>query len=316
MSSPAMRKMNCCHKFDSRSSWCFVNPELLRSFLAVTRHLSFTRAAEQRALTQPAVSRQVGQLERELGAVLFERLGRAVHLTDAGRALVPLAEELLGQLDRVVETVRAYGDPAHGQLRIGASTTPGYYLLPPILGRYHAEYPGVELRLVVENTLAIEQRLVHNELDIALVGDRPAHTALRSEPVVEDEIVCFCGPKHPLARRRRIAPGDLRDELWVVRERGSATRQLFERRFVRLGGRMGRTTELSSPEGIKALVGAGIGISFMSAYGLQHEVRERRLHRLDVAGLRLTRPILVVRHADKHLAPPIRGFLQLLADLH
>lgn len=291
-----------------------MNPELLRSFLAVTKHLSFTRAAEERALTQPAISRQVGQLERELATVLFERLGRSVHLTDAGRALVPLAEQLLGQIDRMVESVRRYGRDQGGRLRVGASTTPGYYLLPPILGRFHTDHPHVELWFVVDNTRAIEQRLVRNELDIALVGDRPAHTALRSEPVAEDEIVCFCGPSHSLARRHRIDTGNLRDELWIVREVGSATRQLFERRYGRLGGRLRRTIELSSPEGIKALVGAGIGISFMSAYGLRHEVRERRLHRFSIAGLQLTRPIFVVRHTDKHESPLLTALLKLLTE--
>lgn len=289
-----------------------MNPELLRSFLAVTKHLSFTRGAEERALSQPAISRQIRQLEREIGAVLFERLGRAVHLTDAGRALAPQAEQLLGQIDRMVESVRAHGNGGGGRIRIGASTTPGYYLLPPILGRFHKEYPGVELRLAVENTASIEQRLVRNELDIGLVGDRPVHTALRSEPVAKDEIVCFSGPTHAMARRRSIDASSLRDELWIVRESGSATRQLFERRYARLGGRIGRAIELSSPEGIKALVGAGIGISFMSACGIQHEARERRLHRFSIAGLRLTRPIFAVRHVDKHESPPMTALLGLL----
>lgn len=289
-----------------------VDPERLRSFLAVARRLSFTRGAEERALTQPAISRQIRQLERALGAVLFERLGRAVHLTDAGRALVPLAAQTLGQIGRIVESVGAYGRTESGQLRIGASTTPGYYFLPPILGRFHADHPRVDLRLAIENTQSIEQRLVRNELDIALVGDRPAHAALRSDPVAEDEIVCFCGRSHPLARRRRITAGDLRGELWIVRERGSATRRLFERCYARLGGRIARMIELSSPEGIKALVGAGVGISFMSACGLQHELRERRLHRFRIAGLRLTRPIFVVRHADKHESPQMKALLELL----
>lgn len=93
-----------------------VNPELLRTFLAVSRHANFTRAAEERLLSQPAASRQIRQLEGELGVPLFERLGKAVHLTDAGRRLVPLAEDLLGQMERVVEAIRSYGDPQHGRM--------------------------------------------------------------------------------------------------------------------------------------------------------------------------------------------------------
>src|SRR5262247_3532908 len=106
-----------------------MNPELLRTFLAVCRHRSFTRAAEERFLTQPAVSRQMKQLEERLGLRLFEKLGKTVDLTEAGRALQRHAEDLVGRTDRLVELVRSYGAGERGHLRIGASSTPGYYLL-------------------------------------------------------------------------------------------------------------------------------------------------------------------------------------------
>ncbi|MBI4718862.1 MAG: LysR family transcriptional regulator [Planctomycetes bacterium] len=277
--------------------------------------MSFTRAAEQRLLTQPAVSRQVRQLEQQLGVPLFEKLGKSVHLTDAGRALVPQAAELLGRMERIAESVRSFRGADRGRLRIGASTTPGYYVLPAILGEFHRENPGVELGYVVENTLTIEQRLIRNELDIGFVGARPTHGVLRSQPVMEDEIVCFCGPRHTLAGRHEIKSGDLQGELWVVRERGSATRQLFEQRFRRLGGKISRILELTSPEGIKALVGAGIGLAYLSAHGLGHEILDGRLHRVRISGLRLTRPIHVVRHADKHESPPMKALMELLTRL-
>ena len=207
-----------------------MNPELLKSFLAVARNLNFTKAADQLTVTQPAVSRQIRQLEHELGVVLFERLGRSVALTDGGRALVPQAEQLLGQIDRVVEGIQEYRSADRGRLRIGASTTPGYYLLPPIL------------------------------------------------------------------------------------ERGSATRQLFERWMNKASVSLQETIELSSPEAIKALVRAGVGISFMSIYALKEDLRRGHLARLKVSGLRLTRPIYAVRHPDKHMSPAIRNFLALLPN--
>jgi DNA-binding transcriptional LysR family regulator len=289
-----------------------VNPALLPTFLAVYRHLNFTRAAEELALTQPAVSRQIRQLEQELDAALFERLGRSVHLTDAGRELAPLAEQLLGQIDRIAESVRRYGSAEQGRLRIGASTTPGYYLLPPLLGRFHCAHPKVELQFAVENSLAIERRIVRNEMDLGFVGAHLTSETLRVDAIGEDEIVCFCGPSHPLSARRRVFARSLVDEIWIVREQGSATRRLFEQWLETAGGKMSRVIELASPEGIKALVRAGIGISFMSIHGLNAELRYGQLKRVNVSGVRLTRPIYLVRHADKHMSPAMSSFLDLL----
>ncbi|GMU84512.1 MAG: LysR family transcriptional regulator [Planctomycetota bacterium] len=286
-----------------------MNPRPLRTFLAVARSLNFTKAAEELTITQPAVSRQIRQIEGELEVVLFERLGRSVELTDAGRALVPLAEQLLGQIDRVVEAVRRYGTAAHGRLRIGASTTPGYYLLPPILGRFRRAHPGVELQFTVENSLAIERRILHNELDLGFVGGHLASEALSIEPIAEDEIVCFSTPDHPLAARRRVQAKSLGDQTWVVRERGSATRELFEQWLNKAGAVLHKTIELSSPEAIKALVRVGVGISFMSIHALQDDLRRGELKRIRLAGLRLSRPIYLVRHPDKHISPALRAFL-------
>lgn len=286
-----------------------MNPELLKTFLAVARHRNFTRAAQDRLLTQPAVSRQVKQLEQQLGIPLFEKLGKSIQLTDAGRALVQQAADLLGQMDRVAESVRAFKSPGQGRLSIGASTTPGYFILPPILGEFHRLYPNVELNYVVDNTLSIEQRIVRNELDIGFVGGHLVNTALAIQPVFDDSIVCFCGRSHRLSSRRRLSAAALQDELWILRERGSATRQLFEQCWDKLGGEFRRSIELASPEGIKALVTAGLGLSFMSAYAIQDETSQHGLQMLAVDGLQISRPIYAVRHPAKYESPVMRAFL-------
>lgn len=292
-----------------------MNPQTLKSFLAVARCSSFTRAAEEVMLTQPAVSRQIGQLERELGVVLFERLGRSVQLTDAGRELCRLAEQLLAQTDRTVEVVRRFGSPDHGRLRIGASMTPGYYLLPPILGRFRRAHPDVRMQFSVENSTAIEQRVLNNDLDLGFVGLKPTSAGLVAEPIADDEVVCFGPPDHPLAGRKRVTTDVLDDETWVVRERGSATRRLFEEWYASQGGALCSTIELHSPEVIKALVRFGVGISFMSIHGLRDDLRRGDLTQMSLAGLRLRRKIYLVRHPDKHLSPVIQRFLQLARPL-
>jgi len=289
-----------------------MHPQHLQTFLAVSKHLNYTRAGEEVFLSQPAVSRQVKQLERELGVRLFEQIGKSLHPTDAGETLAREAEKILGAMERTAEAVKAHRSAEQGSLRIGGSTTPGFYLLPDLLGRFHARYPRVDLHYTVENSLRIEQMILRNSLDLGFVGAHLAHDDLDLEPLVDDEIVCFAGRSHPLAGRRRIAPRSLQQETWIIREKGSATRRLFESWLARNGGEVGRTIELRSPEAIKALVAAGVGFSFMSVLALEEELRGKRLKRLPVTGLRLHRPIYLVRHADKHTSPVMETFLAVV----
>jgi DNA-binding transcriptional LysR family regulator len=289
-----------------------MNPNHLRTFLAVRKHLNYTRAGEEVFLSQPAASRQIHQLEEELGVSLFEQIGKCLYLTDAGRTLAGEAEKILGAMERAAEAVRTHRSAEHGSLRIGASTTPGFYLLPALLGRFHARFPEVELHYSIENSRRIEQMIVRNEIDLGFVGIHLSNDDLQMEPTVKDEIVCFASSKHPLARRGRIDPRSLESETWVMREKGSATRQLFESWLARVGGKIGRTIELHCPEAAKAVVAAGVGFSFMSVHGLHGQIRRGRFKKLPVSGLRLARPIYLVRHAEKQSSPITEAFLSVV----
>ena len=286
-----------------------MDPDQLRTFLAVRRHRSYTRAAEELYVTQPAVSRRIRRLERAVGAVLFEQIGRSLHTTDAGETLAAEADRLLGAMERAAEAVREHGTGGRGVLRVGASTTPGFYLVPQALGRFHRAFPGVELHYVVQNSTRIEQQILRNELDLGFVGAHLANRDLRLDRVGGDEVVCFSHPEHPLTRRRDVPPSALEKELWVVRERGSATRRLFESWLASTGARMGRPIELNCPEAVKALVASGVGVSFMSLHGLRDDFRRGRLRRIRVRGLDLTRPIFAARHNDKRESPSMAALL-------
>lgn len=282
----------------------------LTTFLAVSRRMNYTRAAEDLGLSQPAVSRQIAQLERDFGVPLIEQVGKTMHLTAAGEVLVREAERLLGDLDRVRERVRVEGDPDRGPLRIGASSTPGLYLLPALIGACRRERPELDLRFTVANTLTIERQILKNELDLGFVGGRLSSDELLTESVATDEIVCFAGAAHPLAARKRVAPADLAAETWVIREAGSATRQLFEARFRELGGVMKTCVELGSPDAVTRVVREGYGVAFGSRFGVADEVARGAVRVLPVSGLKVTRPILLVRHPDKSVNAAVRGFLE------
>lgn len=289
-----------------------LNPTLLRTFLAVRKHLSYTRAADEVYLSQPAVSRQIQQLERELGVPLFEQIGRTLHVTDAGSTLACEAEKLLADMERVAESVAAHRALDAGTLRIGAGTTPGFYLLPPIVGVFHRKYPGVEIDYVVEQSRGVEQKVLRNELDLGFIGGPPLSDYLLAETVAEDEIVCFASPSHPLADRRRINVKALGGETWIVRRPGSATRELFEAWLASAGGETGRTIELGCPEAVRSLVAAGVGIGYMSNLAIDADLRRKRLKQLAILGLKLRRRIYLIRHSDKHVSPLLKAFLDLL----
>jgi DNA-binding transcriptional LysR family regulator len=288
-----------------------VDPDRLRTFLTVSRKLSYTRAAAELHLSQPAVWRQVRSLELELGVRLLEQIGKSLHLTDAGRTLVREAEPLLAKVGLVAEAVRLHARGVRGRLRIGASTTPGYYLLPPVLARFHRTHPDVDLRYEVDNSATIEQQLIRNELDIGFFGGDVVMEELASEEIARDEIVCYVARSHPLARSRRVSPATLVTATCILREQGSSTRQMFESWLMSTGCELERTLVVKCPEAAKTFVATGFGFSFMSSFGLAPDLRARRFVTLPVSSLRLHRPITVAWHRSKHFSRPMTEFLEL-----
>ena len=284
----------------------------LRIFLAVARRLNYTRAAEDVHLSQPAVSRRIHQLEHELGVKLFEQIGKSVGLTDAGLVLAREGERTLGDLERLGEAVRTFRSADQGTVRLGASATPGFYLVPPVLGRFHRQFPRVDLSYRIENSERVVQKLIRNEIDLGFVGDAGKTTELHEELRFQDEIVCVVAAEHPLAGRRSVRPADLASQTLVSREHGSATRALVERWLAKHRVRPVRTIELGCPEAVKSVVASGLGVAFMSRLGITRELSDRALAVLKLPALPLVRQLVLVRHIDKSASPAISAFLSHL----
>lgn len=284
------------------------DPDLLRTFLAVRRHRNLTRAAEDLFLSQPAVSRRIARLERFVACPLFERIGRALHVTEAGETLALEAEAVLGSLDRLGEIVHARRSGEAGRLRIGASTTPGLHLLPEAVVRFQKRWPNVRVEYSVENSRRVEERIVANDLDLGFVGAHLTHAALRLRPVHRDEIVLYAATAHPLAERRSLSPRDLERETLIAREPGSATRRLVDAWFRTSRVRLSKTLEIACPEAARVLVRSGLGFSYASVSALRGDAG-RGLAILPIPEPRLSRPIFEVRHADKRTTPAMDAFL-------
>jgi len=283
----------------------------LEAFLAVARHQSFTRAAQDLYLTQPAISAQIKQLERALGAQLFDRTGKKVLLTEAGTLLAQRAERIFAQVEQAREEMDDLKGLRRGHLHIGASTTPGVYLLPQLMAEFRKRYPAVQLHLTIGNTLLIEGKIARNELDLGFVGGRLSHDALAAEPFAEDELVVIACPSHPLAKEADVCLGALLHEDFIAREAGSATWRCVEAWLTTLRAELNVVLRLDSPEAVKKAVAAGLGISILSRCAVSWEGEAGLLAILKVAGFSLKRQLQIVRHKDRSPSEAAAAFATL-----
>jgi DNA-binding transcriptional LysR family regulator len=280
----------------------------LRAFAAVAREGSFSRAAERLYVSQPAVSKHVASLERELGTSLVARDRRGTRLTPAGAVLadyVLRAEALLANARRAL----AGGDAQFGTLAFAASGIPGTYLVPAVLARFHRQHPEVELDFRL-STSGGALDLVHaHEVELAVVGGMTLPPELEGEALVEDDVVLI-GP--PSLGGRRLRVKELDGMTWISREEGSATREAVESSRWLIGLRAVRTLELPSWEAVKLAVAGGAGIAAISRFALDREVEAGSLAVLDVPRWRLDRTIAIVTARGIPLTPPADTFLGLL----
>jgi len=283
----------------------------LRTFQALSETLHFRHAAERLGITQSAVSQQIASLEKELGAALFERIGRRVFLTAAGEVLAREAVKVLSTVSRAREAVLAVSKGNSGRLRVGASTTPGIYLVPEVLGRFRADFPLVELDFRIANSSRIEALAVANEFDLGVCGFRPTHEELFEIELGEDRIIAVAAPALT-GKTRRVLPGDLAGWPLVSRERGSATRTAVERALTSLGVELVPAFELPSPEAIVRAAEAALGYAFVSARAAREGIEAGRLVELRVQGLDVRRGLFAVHHPDKQVTPPMRELMDLL----
>jgi DNA-binding transcriptional LysR family regulator len=284
----------------------------LEVFVAIGRQESVSRAAEALSLTQSATSMALAELERQFNTRLFDRHGKRLQLSERGREILPHAMELLDRASQLEEMLD--GDVAAGSLRLGATLTIGNYLATLLIGEYMRRYPGSRVQLGVHNTALVVDQVAHFKLDFGMIEGDFRHPDLEITPWVDDELVVFAAPDHPLVGKTGLTIDDLAEQAWILREQGSGTRQVFDAAFRHVLPYLDVKLELEHTEAIKRAVEAGMGIGCISRLALRDAFSRGSLVPLDVNGLDLKRQFNFVFHRQKFRSASIDAFLAICRE--
>lgn len=296
-----------------------MNLNHLAVFHAVAEEGGVSRGAERLCVSQPAVSKQVRELEAALGLKLFDRLPRGVRLTQAGEVLAGHARRLFAVEADAERAIAELKGLSRGSLRVGASLTIGVYLLPEILGAYRKLHPGIDLELEIANTQVIQQKLRENALDVALTEGfvetgEPKNELddLEAEIFHRDELVAVVPPGHRLLSEEVVTAAQFCAEPFLMRETGSGTREVVERALAQVKVVVHPTMSLGSTEAIKRAVTAGLGVAIISRLALSTELAAGLLQVVALSNLRIERPLHIVRLRGKSESHAARAFFKLL----
>ncbi len=286
----------------------------LRTFKAVADMKSFSLAAQKLRLSQPSVSYQVKELEEALGQPLLDRLGRTVELTEAGSVLYPYARRALDVVDEATLVLEEMRGIKRGSLRVGASTTVGVYLLPAALGAFKKLHPGLVISLEIGTRAHVQEQVLRNELDLAVVGPALKDPELAVLPFITDELVVVAPAGHPLAGKRGLTLKDLAAEPFVMREAASGSRWSLEKEARKAGAHLNVAMELGSNGAIKHAVESGLGLGVLSRYACALELSGGRLIELDVRGFPIQRDWHIVHLRRRKLPSSVHAFIKFLKE--
>lgn len=285
----------------------------IRIFDFVSRYQSHTQAAEKLHMTQPAVSMQMKQLEKNLDIILFERHGKTLSLSTAGIQLRKYSKEILQSYNNMLDFVEKTKGFETGHLVISVATTANHFTTR-ILAGFSKKYPDITISLDVTNRQHILQQLENYEPDLVIMGEPPKGHGLKSERFMRNPITIIAPPDHPLKNRKKLSIKNLENEKFVIREKGSGTREAVSKHFIESGLVRKTTFEMSSNEAIKHAVSAGFGLGVVSIHTIELELLNNHLIKLDVKGFPLLRHWHLVTRKGKAMSPVAEAFRNFLLE--
>ena len=289
----------------------------LRLFCEIVELRSFSLAAEEVHITQPAASLQVRSLERELGTQLLDRSGREVIPTDAGEVLYRRAKEILDLDAEARVEIMNLGDLMGGHITIGASTGPGEHILPALIARFKSDHPAVAVSLRVTDSREVIDLVLARELEVGVVGALAHHKELAVRPLARDEIVFICSPEHPWAARGEVSFEELLAAPLIVQQQGAGIRSVVEQHLKERGikpAALNVVLEMGLNESAKHAVMAGAGVTYLSKFAVRSEVENGTLAVVRVTDFRILRDFYFVHSRNRVLSRAVTAFLEFLGE--
>ena len=280
----------------------------LKVFLAVASHENVSMAAEELAMSLSAASTALKELEQRFDVVLFDRVGKRLQQNEQGALLRQQAAALLSQAEQIESSLIRHSDV--GELKVGATLTIGNYVAIGIMAAFIQDHPSAQVELDVENTQAIASKVRNFELDIGLIEGELQEPDLDVQYWRDDTLSVFCSPQHPLAKKKELSDVDLKQADWIIREKGSGTRQAFDRAMSGMLSEIILRLELQHTEGIKRAVEAGLGIGCLSELTLQDAFKRGTLVPLLAPQRDWTRKFYFILHKQKFLSRGVQSWIE------
>lgn len=287
----------------------------LEIFVKSVDFKSFSKAAEASYISQPTVSNHISQLEKVFKTKLFDRIGRQIVPTKAGVLLYKHAKEILERKQQLIDELQNFLGVTQGELLFGASTTPGTYILPALMGRFKKQFPQATLQILLEDSQNIIDKIIQGDIELGMVGAFPENTFITSKEFMEDEMVLFVPADHPWRHKKSVSLFELLKEPFFVREVGSGTRQVLENVFKTKGYKLPidfNTFVLGSSEAIKQAVLSGLGVSILSRFSIKMEVQQGLLFPVRLDGILFKRKFYYIYHTPRSLSPLAKSMIAFL----
>ncbi len=287
----------------------------LEVFCKVIELQSFTKAADASFLTQPTVSEHIRMLEEMTGEKLLDRFGREVLPTPAGKILYKYARQMIQLRNEALQALDRYRGVLSGHLNIGASTIPGTYVLPTLIGSFKAAYPTIQITLKISSSGQIVEKILDGTLEAGLIGAKWADRRIVWEEAFSDELILVVPPQHAWASRTSIPLEELASEPFILRERGSGTRIVTFQAFEAAGFdplRLKPVAEMGTTEAVRQGIKAGIGVSILSSQAVAEDLERRTLVAIPLEGARILRPFYLAQRKNRQSSPLCAAFIEHL----
>lgn len=281
----------------------------LRIFVAVCETGSVTAAGEKLFIAQPSVSLAISELEEFYGLKLFDRISKRMFITESGRRFLQYATHIVSLFDDLESEIKNYDTT--GVIRIGTSITIGNCLLIQYIKNFRQTHPLIKVQVVINNSYSIEQEILNNHLDIGLIEGEVHSTYIKSESFMDDELVLICGTKHPFAKLGEVDVDMLKTEDFILREKGSAGREIFDGIMTAAGADIVPLWESISTQAILRAVSAGLGLSILPYLLVKEYIERNEIETIKIKNISLKRKFNIIYHKNKFITQSAKDFIDL-----